>query len=116
MIIPRAFSPAMIFAIAMSAANHASAQGAGCNPTTLFKSLNPTTFSSAVQNCAASDVQAVIADAQTAPIDYVALACMQPLAGIVQAKQQGGLLLAWQKFRRAKQAGIISACAAWIAP
>ncbi len=107
---------ALLFALSFVAAIGAvpaSAQTT-CNPATLFKGLKPATFLQALQTCAADDVAAVIADANTDPKDFQALACVQPLAGIVAAKQQGGLLLAFQRFRRAKQSGFLSACTAWV--
>lgn len=105
---------ALALAAALAAlASPAAAQGT-CNPATVFKGLKPLTLMSALQACAADDVAAVIADAKIEPVDYQALACMQPLAGIVAAKQQGGLLLAFQRFRRARQSGFLTACAAWV--
>jgi len=100
--------------VAAIAATPAAAQAPSCNPATLFKALKPATFMASLQACAADDVAAVIADAGTEPKDFQALACMQPLQGIVQAKTQGGLLLAFQRFRRAKQSGFLSACTAWV--
>ena len=94
----------------------ANAQGGSCNPATLFKILNPASFLAAVQTCAADDIAAVIADASTEPKDLIALACMYPLAGLVSAKQQGGLLLLYQRYRRARQTNFISACTAWANP
>jgi hypothetical protein len=85
-----------------------------CDPATLFKNLKPTTFIAALQACAADDVAAVIADANTEPKDFQTLACMMPLQRIVLAKQQGGLLLAFQQLRNAKRSGFISACQAWV--
>ncbi len=106
----------VLFAAAVAAmlCGLSGAHAQACNPATLFKNLTPTTFLTALNACAADDVAAVIADAQTAPVDNQALACMQPLQGIVQAKQQGGLLFAFQRFRRAKQAGFFAACTAWV--
>lgn len=91
------------------------AQGS-CNPATLFRNLTPTAFLAAAQSCGADDVAAVIADANTEPKDLIALACMNSLQGIVQAKQQGGLLLLYQRYRRARQTNFISACTAWANP
>lgn len=94
----------------------ATAQGGSCNPAILFRNLTPTAFLAAAQACGADDVAAVIADAKTPPEDHVALACMEALQGIVQAKQQGGLLLIYQRYRRARQTNFISACTAWANP
>lgn len=106
----------LLFAVSFVAigAVPAIAQSPSCNPATLFKGLKPQTFMASLQACAADDVAAVIADANTEPKDFQALACVQPLQGIVQAKAQGGLLLAFQRFRRAKQSGFLTACTAWV--
>lgn len=85
----------------------------GCNPAVLFKSLNPVNFIDAMNGCAADDIAAAIALAQVAPSDDVALSCLMPLQGIATSKTTGGLLTAFEAFRRAKMSGFVSACTAW---
>lgn len=84
-----------------------------CNPATIFKSLTSTNFIAAIQACEAADIAAAIAVAQAAPTDDVALSCLLPLQAIAASGQSGGLLTAFESFRRAKMSGFVSACTAW---
>lgn len=86
-----------------------------CDPTVLFKNLTPANFLSALRTCGASDISAVITDANAqSPIDYVALACMTPLQPLVGAINSGGLLMAFQAYRDARKSGVLTNCLAWV--
>lgn len=95
------------------------ATSTACNLQTLFVGITAANFIQRLQGCGDSDIQAALSDANTAPVDNIALACFIPLSGIIsaiKAQESGsaGLITAMQKFRRAKQSGFVGACTAWI--
>jgi hypothetical protein len=82
----------------------------------IFNAIDPENFTTQVEACIKDDVQAVIDNANTEPKDNVALSCWVPVQAIVAAAGtgKGGVLLAFQLFRRAKQQGIIANCTAYL--
>lgn len=111
---------AILFAFLILAPSQSRAATVGaCSLQTLFNGLSPTNFQSRLASCASSDFQAALDDANTAPIDNIAIACLQPATQVVKALEAasngtGGVVLAFQKFRRAKQSGFVGACQAYI--
>lgn len=104
----------MILLALMFGAGDARAQGT-CDPATIFKSLKPTNFFSALKACSVIDVAAVVKEAQSeTPQDLQTLACFIPLQGMMTAQQTGGVFMALQMYRAAKRQSILTACTAWI--
>lgn len=121
-----AFKPAAIKIIAplvlvlmLLNPHHATAAPATpCNLLTLFVGLSPTNFNSRLSACSSADFKAALEDAQTEPVDHIAIACLQPAMTVIAALEtlaQGtsGPITALQKFRRAKQTGVIGSCLAY---
>lgn len=95
------------------------APAGSCDPKALFVGIGPQNFIDRLKACGVSDFQTALADAQSSPVDNGALACLIPATVLVQAivDQQsgaGGLVTVFQKFRRAKQSGLIGACTAYV--
>jgi len=82
----------------------------------LFNSVNPETFIGQLEACKDSDIQAVLENANKEPKDNVAIDCWQPIQDIVKSATagNGGILLAFQLFRRAKMQGVIGKCTAYV--
>lgn len=90
-----------------------------CNLQTLLSGISASNFAARLSSCGTADIQGALDDANTAPIDNGALACLKPLQGVVvalqaQAAGNTGLLTAFQKFRRAKQSGVVGACQGYV--
>lgn len=81
-----------------------------CEPLNIFKGITAQNFLQRIKICTDDDLANAIADARTDPIDYMALACLLPVQTIKNAVVKGGLLTAFQGFRRAKTAGLILGC------
>lgn len=103
-------------------ADRASAQtpSGACNIQTLFSGVTISNIRTKFGACGASDFQAALDDANSVPIDNVAIACLKPASDLISALNantksgNGGLIFAFQKFRRAKQSGIIGNCNAYV--
>lgn len=90
-----------------------------CNIQTLFVGLNAANFLAKLGSCGESDFQAAMDDANSAPVDNGALACLIPATALVKAVAASnggntGLVFAFQKFRRAKQSGVVGACISYV--
>lgn len=90
-----------------------------CNIQTLFTGLSPLNFIDRLKACGSADFQSALDDAESSPVDNGALACLIPATALVKAIEasqngNGGLISAFQKFRRAKQSGIVGACTAYV--
>ena len=86
-----------------------------CDPQVIFKVTNFQAFLKAIATCGTDDFKSAIDNANAAPIDNAALACLQPVqtlvAGIVS---QQGLVTKFQLYRRAKMQGFLSACITYV--
>lgn len=86
-----------------------------CDPLAIFTSkLDPKAFIERVKTCGLEDVQAAIDDANTEPVDNAALACLKPMQNIQKAVQKGGLITAFQAYRRARQSGVVTGCVNYV--
>jgi hypothetical protein len=104
--------------LAPSSGHAATAQGA-CNIQTIFVGLTPLNFATRLAACGSADFQSALDDANTAPVDNMAIACLQPAVQVIKALEAqsagtGGLATAFQKFRRAKQSGFVVSCIAYV--
>lgn len=111
---------ALLLALILFAPHGASAQQTlstfanSCDPATIFKNITPQNFLARFKQCGDDDIKSAIADAQSEPIDNAALACLLPVQKIKAAINTGGLLTAFQGFRRARQNGLVTGCINYI--
>ena len=82
----------------------------------MFNAGTPDAFFETAKQCAETDIQAVIDNANQEPKDAVALACVVPAQSAAKAAAAGnaGFLLAFQLYRRAKNNGTINACVSYV--
>lgn len=85
-----------------------------CDPILIFKGITPQNFVARIKACGDEDLNNAIADANTLPTDYGALACLNPVKVMRDAIVKGGVLTGFQGFRRAKQNGLITGCLNYI--
>jgi len=83
-----------------------------CNPQTIFKSFNLTTFINNLQQCSVEDINAAIMI--TPKDDQQALACFNVLLGIVSNPPGGGVFTALQAYRNARRTQVLGTCAQWL--
>lgn len=108
------------FLILLPRESFAQTKPGACNIQTLFVGVSPSNFLTKLGACGSADFQAALDDANSSPIDNIAIACLAPATAVVKsieaAQNSGasGLITAFQKFRRAKQSGIVGACQAYI--
>jgi len=90
----------------------AAAVSDACNPQTIFKSFNLTTFINNLQQCSVEDINAAIMI--TPKDDQQALACFNVLLSIVQNPPGGGVFTALQAYRNARRTQVLGTCAQWL--
>ena len=107
-----AVSPALAKPLGKAPPVRAAVVSDACNPQTIFKSFNLTTFINNLQQCSVEDINAAIAI--TPRDDQQALACFNVLLSIVQNPPGGGVFTALQAYRNARRTQVLGTCAQWL--